>query len=239
MKSNCSLIQHNRTRLFTAILFLFTLSGFSQDLSSVISGRYDRPVKKEELATANYISDFIAGYPTGWIDKYDSVVIVINSGGKIIKPRSSNEMLTAEQKNILKSTQPGDYIEINIDYQTKNAVTGFSDKRKINISVTVIPDVEAEYLAGNDNLKTYLKQQVVDKIPKSKVKDFKPLVVFFTVDATGITGDVKISKSCGDPAIDKAAVEAINKLGKWKPAESPKGTRVKQEFKFSVGADGC
>jgi TonB family protein len=228
-----------RTGIFATILFFFTLSGFAQNLSSVISGRYDRPVKKEELMNANYISDFIVGYPTSWIDKYDSVVIVITSGGKVIKPRSSNESLTTEQKNILKATQPGDAIYINIDYQIRNTVTGLFEKRKINISVTVIPDVEAQYLAGSESLKAYLKKQVADKIPASKVNDFKPVEVFFTVDKSGAIGDVKISKSCGDPFIDKAAVEAITRLSKFKPAECPKGTKVKQEFKFSVGTDGC
>ena len=85
----------------------------------------------------------------------------------------------------------------------------------------------------------YLKKQVIDKIPDSKVKEFKPLVVLFTVDAAGKIGDVKISKSSGDKATDKSAVEAITKLSNFKPAECPKGFRIKQEFKFTVGANGC
>ena len=72
-------------------------------------------------------------------------------------------------------------------------------------------------------------------------KDFTQAIVSFTVNEDGKIADAIVSKSSGDAATDKLLLKAINKMPKWKPAETADGTKVKQAFEFSVSGNtkGC
>ena len=48
----------------------------------------------------------------------------------------------------------------------------------------------------------------------------------------------KVYRSSGDKNIDNLMLEAIRKMPEWKPAQTADGTKVKQQFEFSIGTEG-
>jgi len=87
---------------------------------------------------------------------------------------------------------------------------------------------------------TYLQENSADEI-RSAVLNMEQLEssFTFTVNKQGEISNVKLNKTVGDIKVDQLLIDLIAKMPKWKPAESPKGSVVEQEFEFVVGMDGC
>ena len=132
----------------------------------------------------------------------------------------------------------GTDVVIDVTYKQVNAITDNLDIRKMHISYTVIPEIEAEYLGGYEQMKKYLKETAINKISETDYEKLRA-AVRFTVNEQGEIANAQVSKTSGNQNTDKLLVEAINKMPKWKPAENSKGIKVKQEFIFNVGSGGC
>jgi TonB family protein len=226
-------------RIITPLLFLLFISGFSQNLSYEVHGKYTHPVKKEILTNAESMSDIIPYYPVHWIMGYVSAEISTTSYGKTMMATGTNDRLSTEQKDILKTVDLGTDIIINITYKYKNPVTGNIDIGSSNYSATVIPEIQAEYPGGQQQMTQYLKENAINKIPDTTSRQIETAIVRFTVNEEGEIADAQIFKTSGDPKTDKLLLKVINKMPKWSPAEDSKGIKVKQEFEFSVGSVGC
>jgi len=238
------------------LLFLFVLSitSYSQemsfgigstipppnrDLNYEVRGIYTHPYKKDKLTKVKSIRDIIPSYPSEWIMGNISVEIFATCGGKVNKALSSNINLTKEQKNIFTSADIGSDIVIDITYESKNPVTDNIESNKLHYSVTVVPEIEAVYLGGYQQLTEYIKENAIAKIPKSKSYQFPLTKVRFTVNEDGTIINTKLFQTSEDSAIDTLLLKVINNMPKWKPAENKKGINVKQEFELSVGITGC
>ncbi len=220
------------------ILFIQILSCSAQDLGFNVHGAYSNPVKKDIFYTATSMADIIPDYPASWIMRYDSLEIVVARNGKVLKAKSTNELLSLEQKQLLSSLSLGNDISINIDYQYKNILTDNTEIGTMNYSATVIPEIEAEYIGGETALKEYLKENAINKIPVIDPKQPIEATIKFTINEEGKAMNAYIMKLSEDPKTDKLLLNAINKMPKWRPAENSKGIRVKQDFVFIVSNRG-
>jgi TonB family protein len=225
--------------LITPLLLLLFIAGFSQNLDYGVHGKYLHPIKKETLEKAKFMADLIPYYPVWWIAGYESVEILATCDGKAMMASGANDTLSTEQRNILSKAELGTDIILNIKFKSKNAVTDNIETGTMNYSATVIPETEAEYPGGNQQMTQYLKENAIDKIPEISSKQIQQTLVEFTVNEKGETANAKIIKTSGDSETDKLLIEAINKMPKWSPAKDSKGRKVKQEFEFSVGSSGC
>lgn len=225
--------------LIALLLSSFFLSSFSQDLSYEIRGKYARAVKKENLYGAKLIRDFITGYPANWVTDYISVEILATSNGKTISAFSTNETLTTAQQNILNKAELGTEIGVNVKYKSVNSVTDKVENSSLDILMTVVPETEAEYIGGYQQLKKYLKENVINKIAATTPAQYQEGKVLFTINESGEIANAQISKTSGDIDTDNLLLETINKMPIWKPAVNEKGIKVKQQFEFSVGKAGC
>jgi TonB family protein len=212
--------------------------GSRQELMFEVHGIYSRPVKKVNLNEVRLISDISPGYPVNWVE-YVSTEILATCNGKTMKATGVNNMLTPEQKNILKLADLGTDIVVNVKYKSRNAATDNIEIREINISVNVIPDTEAEYVGGYPLMVKYLQENIINKISETVPEQYQQGAVKFTINEEGEIINAKISKTSGDAKTDKLFIEAINKMPRWKPAQNSKGLKLKQEFEFSVGGGGC
>jgi TonB family protein len=228
-----------KKRIITALLFLQFVTGFSQDLDFEIHGKYSHPITRETIATARSMSDIIPYYPASWIKNYISVEIVTTRDGLSVMAGGTNDTLSEEQIEILNSAELGTEIVINIQYQSENSLTRDIENGKVHYSATVIPESEAEYPDGYQQLTQYLKENAIDKISAEDSKKLQQAVVSFTINEEGEIANAQISKTSGDPETDQLLLEVVNKMPKWRPAENSAGIKVKQEFEFSVGNVGC
>lgn len=218
----------------------------NKDLRYEIRAKYQRPVQQETLKKAQLIHDVISGYPENWITSYLSVEILATCNGKTMTGKSKNNVLTQEQKNILNAIDLNTDIIIHVKYKYDNPSTNSIENNEINVSMTVIPEVQAEYIIPDtdakyegerDYIRQYLKENGITKVPN----DIEQCMIDFTINEEGGISNVRITMTSGKLEVDKLLVELVSKMPKWKPAQNSKGVNVKQEFQLTIGnaAIGC
>jgi len=224
-----------------SLIALVSYTGLSQDLSYEIHGRYKRPVLKEKLTTAETLSDLVNGYPSSWIrvNDYISTEITATNHGMVNKAMSVNETLSPEQKDLLATADLGTDVILEVAYRYKNSAIDQIDVRNMLVTQTVVPEMEAQYIGGKEQLKEYLKKNAIDKISEADTKAMKPVLVRFTIDENGEVINTEMHMSSEIDKVDKLMLKTIQKMPKWKPAQTSNGTLVKQDFEFSVGVPGC
>jgi len=106
--------------------------------------------------------------------------------------------------------------------------------------LTIVPEIQAEYLDGQETLINYLKKNsksAIKTVTKNKLNAGK---LYFTVNKTGTISKVDLTASSGYPEIDELMIELIiNAPGQWKPAKNTNGENVDQKLVFSFGIMGC
>jgi TonB family protein len=185
------------------------------------------------------MSDIIPYYPASWIANYVSVEISAISDDNTLTASGTNDILTDEQLSLINSAALGTEIVINIQYMSENTISTISEKRTLNYSTTVVPEIQAEYSSGYQQLEQYLKENAIDKISEKESEKIERAVVRFTVNEEGGISNAQIAKTSGDAGIDELLLGVINNMPAWKPAEDANGTKVEQEFVFTVGNEGC
>ena len=129
-------------------------------------------------------------------------------------------------------------ITINVKYNYKDPLTNIIENNNMHISLTIVPEIQAEYVGGHQQLIKYLKEKSSGIIPEKTANKIN-LAIRFTINEGGEISNAKISGTSGDSKTDKLLIEVISKMPKWKPAEDSKGIKVKQEFEFRIGNTGC
>ncbi len=223
-----------------SFLSLFmAVTGFSQGLNYGVRGLYTMPITNEKLNDAKTMIDINPGYPASWVNDYISTEVVTTSNGKVMTSTGFNDMLTSEQKNNLSTADLGTDIVVDVNYNYKNSATDAVEMHTVHFTVTVIPEKEAEFPGGHQEMTQYLLDNAINKIPEPDSKKIQHTLVRFTVDEQGKIANAQIFTSSGDQKIDNMLLKAINRMPKWIPAENSNGEKVKQEFEFSVGSGGC
>ncbi len=222
-------------------LLLLCVSGYSQDLRYEVRGKYQRSIHQENTRTARFMTDLMTGYPASWITDYISVEVSGTCDGKLISATGVNDTLTKAQQNILSTTDLGADILVEIAYRKPNAVTLEMETRYLNYQATVIPDSEAHFVGGSEEMNRYLKENTLLEMGESASTDIKQAIVIFTVNEMAQITDARVAMSSGDEAIDQKLLAAIMKMPKWTPAMNADGRSVKQVFEYRVGTalDGC
>ena len=196
----------------------------------------------EKLSEAKLMSDIIPDYPTAYYNSlidYVNIEIITTQNGKQIIAANLIDSLTLEQKNNLNYADMSSTIGIKIHFKYKdpaNDVVGSARKiKEMNFGITLVPAKEAEFEGGLEQMNSFVKENVISKIPLNNNSAKIPNVsVVFTVNELGKAIDARILKSSSDPKIDQLMIDAVNKMPQWKPAENAKGEKIKQEFSFGI-----
>lgn len=238
-----------KTVIIISITFLlFTLKSFPQDvfpnniikeLNYDVHGTYKRAVKKSQFKDAKLVRDIISGYPSNWISSYVSVEVLGTCDGKSVKAVGLDEKLTKEQTKILNTIDLASDIIINVKYMYNDFGRNKTENNEMHVEMTIVPEVEAEFIGGQKQLINYLKQNSYNKLPTKKADDFKGAVIKFTINEGGDVINAKTTQKWGDIKTDQLLLDLINNMPAWKPAVNADGVKVKQDFVFSVGTGGC
>jgi len=221
------------------LLSITFLSGFAQDLVYEVRGKYLRTVTKDVLEHSNLLSDIIVGYPINWVKDYVSVDLLTEKDGKTEIAKGENQVLNTEQKSILNKADLESEVHINVRYKSINSVTERKVDNEMVVKMTVVPDIQAEFEGGYENLKKYLKDNLIDRITENTPPEFQKGKVVFKIDPNGKLVDAEILESSGDTNMDNFLLEVFRNMPKWKPAQYATGEKVKQRFEFSMGIGGC
>ncbi|MFK7904115.1 MAG: hypothetical protein AB8B69_03275 [Chitinophagales bacterium] len=225
------------------ILFLLhlTICSFSQnsltvnELSYEVKGIYPPlSITKEKLNDAHTLMHINRYYQSSWVREFISVEILASYKGKIRRAVSNNDILTQEQKDIMDKVDVGTEIEVNVRYIPENTLT-HNDVKVFDFNFMVHPENEAKYIGGQQELKQYLKENAIDKIPDGIFEGYDLAVVKFTISEIGEITDVNVFETSKDEKTDQLLLETICNMPNWKPAEYANGTKAKQEFALMVG----
>jgi hypothetical protein len=222
------------------LLFAFPQSGSTQDSSNFeVSYEVNRVyesvvVTRAELTDATTLIDLNPHYKPSWIRSFISVEVSASHNGRTKKAVSKNDVLNQQQKNLMNSCDVGTAISVNVEYMPENTLK-HNDPKTFNFSFMIDPDFPADYDGGYEQLKQYLKENAMDKIPQSSFVQHHLLAVNFTIDEEGQVIDVHAFDESKDEKTYAILLETIRKMPRWTPAEYADGTRVKQAFAFTVG----
>ncbi len=228
-----------KTCILIFMLFISNTSLFSQELYFDVRGKYEHKIQKEKLVSAQLLREIIFGYPTSWINNYESVDVIVTTKGVTKKASGKSEELTADQRALLNSAELFTLLEIKVNYTTINAITEKLELRVMDFSMTVVPEKEAEFKGGTIPMRTYLKSNAVSKISNFIAEYIVDGVVTFIVDKKGAIIGATLTKSTGDSITDALLLNTIKNMPQWHPAVDSNGINVNQEFEFIVSKGGC
>jgi len=208
------------------------------DLLYMVGGTYSRSVTKSKLLNSSVLGDFIRGYPTNWISTYISVEITSDYNGVKTSLLSKSDVLSIEQKIMFTALGVDADVTILVKYNTKNLITNALEESEMNVSLTVIPEIEAEFIGGYDKMIAYLKKNSAGKIAMISNAQFQSSVIKFTIGKSGKAENVMLMKTTGNAEIDTLLIKLIENMSKWNSAKNQKNESVSQQFEFKIGGMG-
>ncbi|MEL7124032.1 MAG: energy transducer TonB [Bacteroidota bacterium] len=191
-------------------------------------------MSKDSLSKANKLIDLNRRYKENWVREYLSVEVAAYQKGKLVKAFSADDYLTKQQKEIITNADPDKKISILVKYMPENTLKQNTPK-EMGFKLAIDPDHEAEYPGGKQQLKKYLKEQAIDKIPTDGFEGFDLATIKFTISKSGELTDVYVFWPTEHKEIEEMLVKSIENMPKWKPAQSESGIIVPQEFVLTVG----
>ncbi len=200
---------------------------------------YSKAVYMKQLSSPRYLKDLVSDYPVNWIQNYRAVNVSLIKGETEVIKTGKNDLLTKEQAQLIKTAQIGDEIKVTVDYMRENTITKAEEIRQLNVLMTVIPAVEAEYIGGNMALRNYLIEHCPEEISEQDFNKIN-LSLVFTINENGRADNINVEDSNTDASTNQAIIELISSMPQWKPARTIDGKPVQQKFQLFVGGVmGC
>ena len=191
-------------------------------------------ISKETLQKANSLIDLNRHYKSSWIREYVSVEIIATCNGHLRKAVHKNDVLSPEQKEVIQMADSGTEISVNVKYWPENTLA-HNDIKEMDFTFIIDPQCEAKYSLGYDQLKAYIKENAIDKIPAGSLRAQDLAAIKFTINEEGKIVNAYIFESTKSDKIDQLLLKTIRDMPSWEPAEYSNGIKVKQEFVLTVG----
>ncbi len=204
---------------------------FSYDIQRVYE---PLSIAKDQLETANNLLDLNQYYKSSWIKEYESVEISATHNGTTKLASSNNDILTDDQKTLMRSADHATNISVIVKYLPDNNLKQ-NDIQEISFSFLVQPDNDAIYPGGQLQMREYLKTNVLDQISIAKFRQYQLAVVKFIIDEQGNVTNPSLFWTSENDDNDRILLKAIRNMPSWLPASYNDGPKVKQEFALTVG----
>jgi len=207
-----------------------------------VDSRYLMTMTKEEISKVRSMEDFIQEDKYSSIQSFSAVSISIldDNYNAIEKESGKTSSFNPAQLRLLQSAPYSSNILIRADFQEMYKQLGLLKDNYTTPHLTIVPEVEAEYIAGKISLIDFLKEKSRKEVELTSIHRLKPGKVEFTVDIDGSITNVHILSTSGYPSLDRKMMELISSTPvQWKPATNAKGEKVQQELVFSFGKMGC
>jgi hypothetical protein len=191
-------------------------------------------IEENKLAKINTLTDLNKRYPTSWIKEYRSVEISGYKNGTKTKALGIGELLTQEQKDLIRLADRSRDIEVIVKYLPENSLKN-NTLKQYDFKVSIMPDKSATYSKGEDQLIQYLQKNSIANIEAGSFTGYDLTAIKFTITEQGHITDIQVALPSKDSKIDEMLVNAVSKMPGWKPAEFSNGLKVKQNFVLTIG----
>lgn len=215
---------------------LFGILATAQELNYDIYDGKAKGIDKEQLITAHSLKDINPGFPSSWINYYESVELWVRIDGVLSSAKGVDDELNVAQKNLLKNADMGSEIIVSVMYNPATTINDEDDIREISFNYSIVPATKAAFPTGYEKLKEYLWDNGVEQVAALDQELMRSSIIKFSIDKRGKVVNSSVEMSCGDKAIDKILLELINNMPAWKPAENYQGQKIEQDFTLMVGS---
>ncbi len=196
-------------------------------------------IQETKLDKINTLTDLNKRYPTSWVKAYISVEISAFKNGIQTKASGISDVLNQEQKELIRLVDSSSDIAVSVTYLPNNSLEN-DTKKQYDFQVTVLPDKNADYVEGAEQLIQYLQENAIVNIEAGSFTGYDLTALKFTITEQGHITDIQVALPSKNAKIDEMLVMAISKMPKWKPAEYSNGLKVKQDFILTIGnMDNC
>jgi hypothetical protein len=207
------------------------------------------------LAEARKLSDiYEIAYPVAAKYLYEraaqvdlaSVEVEALHSGKVVRSSAPGEVLTPEQLMVVSGADMGSEVCFIAKYRFKTDGSE-SELKTDRYYITVLPHKQARFTGEESAVRDYFRAGVLDRLANGDMRredviaKLKGMSIRFTVDEVGQVLDPVIFKTSSDEAIDKTVLELAKTMKNWLPAETSKGTKIKQQVTMNVmwQGNGC
>lgn len=191
-------------------------------------------IQENKLDKINTLTDLDKRYPTSWVREYISVEISAYKNGTQTKASGISDVLNQEQKELIRSADRSSDISVSVMYLPENSLKNNTVKQ-YDFKVTIMPDKNAIYSEGAEQLIQYLQKNSIVNIEAGSFTGYDLTAIKFTITEQGHITDIQVAMPSKDTKIDEMLVAAISKMPSWKPAEFSNGLKVKQNFVLTIG----
>lgn len=191
-------------------------------------------IQENKLDKINTLTDLDKRYPTSWVREYISVEISAYKNGTQTKASGISEVLNQEQKELIRLADRSSDIAVSVMYLPENSLKNNTVKQ-YDFKVTIMPDKNAIYDEGAEQLTQYLQENSIVNIEAGSFTGYDLTAIKFTITEQGHISDIQVAMPSKDTKIDEMLVAAISKMPSWKPAEFSNGLKVKQNFVLTIG----
>ncbi len=191
-------------------------------------------IQEDELVEINTLTDLNKRYPTSWVREYISVEISAYKNGTQTKALGIGDVLNQEQKELMRLADRNSDIAVSVMYLPENSLKNNAVKQ-YDFKVTIMPDKNAVYNEGAEQLIQYLQKNSIVNIEAGSFTGYDLTAIKFTITEQGHITDIQVAMPSKDTKIDEMLVAAISKMPNWKPAEFSNGLKVKQNFVLTIG----
>lgn len=191
-------------------------------------------IQENKLDKINTLTDLDKRYPKSWVREYISVEISAYKNGIRTMASGISDVLNQEQKELIRLADRSSDIAVSVTYLPNNSLKNNTAKQ-YDFKVTVLPDKNADYAEGAEQLIQYLQENSIVNIEAGSFTGYDLTAIKFTITEQGNISDIQVALPSKDTKIDEMLVAAISKMPSWKPAEFSNGLKVKQNFVLTIG----
>lgn len=191
-------------------------------------------IQENKLDKINTLTDLDKRYPKSWVKAYISVDISAFKNGILTKTSGISDVLNEAQKELIRLADRNSDIAVSVTYLPNNSLKNNTPKQ-YDFKVTILPDKNADYAEGADQLIQYLQENSIVNIEAGSFTGYDLTAIQFTVTEQGHITDIQVALPSKDAKIDEMLVAAISKMPTWKPAAFSNGLKVKQNFILTIG----
>lgn len=229
----------NSIILLLFLLIMMPSIGNSQDDVRILEYEVNRmypfmPITKAQISEARTLGDLNERYKPSWIREYYSVEILAKVDGQNQTASSQNDQISPAQKALLMAADLNEEVVVKVRYLPENNLTQNAPK-VMDFKLTFIPEKEATYAAGKEQLDQYLKEKVIDHIPDDILTGYSMAAVKFLINEEGEIMEPELLWTSDNESVDELLIDAVRKMPCWKPAVFTNGTKTVQESVLMVG----
>lgn len=215
--------------------------GADSDFKFRIESRDMATISLEKLNAASTAMDILPEQTNWPANPVRSLEVMIYKEDKELLELGESLNLNEAQKRLLSTLEYSESFNLRAYCVGPNPDNPEVTEYEMFYGFTVVPEKEAVYPGGMEQIVTILQQNCEKLIAATNAKKLNPGLLVFMVSKNGEVIASEHLISSGYPAIDEKLVELMKTLPhNWTPAENGRGEKVAQEFALRFGdLSGC